>query len=229
MKGSYHSDSQRSFGPLPREEREGRGPAVHGLPRNLAALHDSRRQAGRGRVRGRPGFRRFQHPRLAGDQRERHARGPAAGDGRPGPVHHAAHPVDDLQHPGPHHPRGLFPRSPQRRPQGGQLPEEHRHRRHGLHGPGVGVLHFRRRPLRSEHPEQLLLHRQHRRPVEPRPRGEAQPGQQAPLQGRLLPRAAGRPVDGHPQRDDADAGRLRHQHRGPAPRGGHRRAGRRST
>ena len=60
-------------------------------------------------------------------------------------------------------------------------------------------------------------------PVEPRPRGEAEPGLQAALQGRLLPRPAGRPDDGHPQRDDADDDRLRHEHRGPAPRGGHRR------
>ena len=50
-----------------------------------------------------------------------------------------------------------------------------------------------------------------------------EPGLQAALQGRLLPRAAGRPDDGHPQRDDADDDRLRHGRRGPAPRGGHRR------
>ena len=32
-----------------------------------------------------------------------------------------------------------------------------------------------------------------------------EPGLQAPLQGRLLPRAADRPAAGHPHRDDADA------------------------
>ena len=36
-------------------------------------------------------------------------------------------------------------------------------------------------------------------------------------------RAAGRPDDGHPQRDDADDDRLRAGRRGPAPRSGHRR------
>ena len=60
--------------------------------------------------------------------------------------------VDDLQHPGPDHPRGLHPRSAQRRPQGGQLSEEHRHRRHLLHRPGGRVLHLRRRPLRPDAP-----------------------------------------------------------------------------
>ncbi len=98
---------------------------------------------------------------------------PAARDGRARSLLHAADAVDDLQHSGPDHPRGLHPRSAQRRPQGGQLSEEHRHRRHGLHRPRARVLHLRRRPLRSEHAERLLLHRQHRRPVEPRPRGEA--------------------------------------------------------
>ena len=61
-------------------------------------------------------------------------------------------------------------------------------------GPEIGVLHFRRHPLRPDFQQRLLLHRQHRGAVEPRPRGEAEPGLQAPLQGRLLPRAAGRPA-----------------------------------
>ena len=121
------------------------------------------------------------------------------------------------------------PRSAERRPQGGQLPEEHRHRRHVLHRPGGRVLHLRRRPLRPDGQQRLLLPRQHRRPVEPRPRREAEPGLQAAVQGRLLPRAAGRPDDGHPQRDDADDDRLRHERRGPAPRSGHRPASRKST
>ena len=214
---------------MPGEECQGRGSAVHGLPRPVAALHHSGGQAGRGRLRGRPGLRRLQHPRLAGDQRERHAGGAAAGDRHDRPVLHDSHALDDLQHPGPDHPRGLQPRSPQRRPQGRQLPEEHRHRRHGLHGSGAGVLHFRRHPLRPDVQRRLLPHRQHRGAVEPRPRGEAEPGLQAPLQGGLLPRAAGRPADEHPQRDDADADRLRHRVGGPAPRGGHRRPGAKST
>ena len=167
------SDPQRSIGVVPGKGREGRRPAVHGLPRSVAALHHPRRQARRGRVRGRPGLRRLQHPRLAGDQRERHARRAAARDGRARSVLQDPDPVDDLQHPGPDHPRGLQPRSAQRRPQGGQLPEEHGHRRHVLHRAGGRVLHLRRRPLRPDGQQRLLLPRQHRGPVEPRPRGEA--------------------------------------------------------
>ena len=77
---------------------------------------------------------------------------------------------DDLQHPGPDHAGGLHARSAQRRPQGGELPEEHRHRRHVLHRPRGRVLHLRRRPLRPASQRRLLPHRQHRRRVEPRPR-----------------------------------------------------------
>ena len=71
------------------------------------------------------GVRRLEYPRLAGDQRERHARGAAAGNGRARSVLQDPHAVDDLQHPGSDYPRGLQPRSAQCRPQGGQLPEEH--------------------------------------------------------------------------------------------------------
>ena len=126
---------------MPGKGREGRRPAVHGLPWTVAALHHPRRQARRGRVRGRAGLRRLEHPRLAGDQRERHAHRSAARDGRARSVLQDPDPVDDLQHSGPDHPRGLQPRSAERRPQGGQLPEEHGHRRH--------VLHRARRPSSS--------------------------------------------------------------------------------
>jgi len=71
----------------------------------------------------------------------------------------------------------------------------------------------------------LLLHRQHRGAMEPGTRRGSQPGLQAALQGGLLPRSARRPVDEHPQRDDARLDRVRHRGRGPAPRGGHGRAG----
>jgi glutamine synthetase len=50
-------------------------------------------------------------------------------------VHRAADAGDDLQHSGPDHARGLLARPAQRGPQGGQLPEEHGHRRHGFIGP----------------------------------------------------------------------------------------------
>ena len=50
-----------------------------------------------------------------------------------------------------------------------------------------------------------------------------EPRLQAAPQGRLLPRAAGRRADGHPQRDDAHDDRVRARRRSPAPRSGHRR------
>ena len=107
-------------------------------------------QAGRGRLRGRPGLRRLQHPRLAGDQRERHARG-ARSPRRPSLDPFTELPtlsmICNIQDPITR--EDYTPRPAQRRPQGGQLPEEHRHRRHLLHRPGGRVLHLRRRPLRS--------------------------------------------------------------------------------
>ncbi len=185
-------EAQRSVGAVPRKGRQGGRLAVHGFSRPVAALHHSGQQAGRRRVRRRAGLRRLQHPRLAGDQRERHARGAAAGNGLYRSVHHAAHAGDDLQHPGPDHARGLLPRPAQRGPQGRQLFEEHRHRRHVLHRPGGRVLHLRRRAVRLSAARRLLPPRQRRRGMEPRPRREAEPGLQASLQGRLLPGAAGR-------------------------------------
>ncbi len=91
------------------------------------------------------------------------------------------------------------PRSAERRPQGRQLPEEHGHRRHLLHGAGNRVLYLRRRALRPGIQLRFLLHRQHRGPMEPRPGRESQSRLQAAVQGRVFPRPAGRPDDGHPQ------------------------------
>ena len=67
-----------------------------------------------------------------------------------------------------------------------------------------------------------------RRPVEPRPRLSRrrhgpEPRLQAAPQGRLLPGAAGRLADGHPQRDDAHDDRVRTRRRSAASRSGHRR------
>ena len=92
---------------------------------------------------------------------------PAAGDGVRRPVHRAADDLHDLQRAGPDHARGLHPRPAERRPQDGQLPEEHRHRRHRLHRPGGRVLHLRRRSLRPDAVRGLLLDRLGRRRVEP--------------------------------------------------------------
>ncbi len=168
------SDTQRSLGAMSGKGREGDRPAVHGFPWTVAALHHPGGQARRGRVRGRAGLRRLQHPRLAGDQRERHARDSAARNGRARSVLQDPDAVDDLQHSGPDHPRGLHPRSAERGPQGRQLPEEHGDRRHVLHGAGDGVFHLRRRAFRSDGQQRFLPHRQRRRAVEPRP-GRAVP------------------------------------------------------
>ena len=103
------------------------------------------------------------------------------------------------------------------------LPEEHRHRRHLLHRPGSRVLHLRRRALRPERPTAATTSSIAKKANGTAAARKAEPGLQAALQGRLLPGAAGRPVDGSPQRDDADDDRLRPGRRGPAPRSGHRR------
>ena len=109
----------------------------------MAAFHHPRRRPRRKHLRGGPRLRRLHHPRLAGHQRVGHARHARPGDGVPRPVlqgHDADH---DLQHPGSAHQGRLHPRSPQRRPQGRQLHEVDRHRRHGLLRPGAGVLRLR--------------------------------------------------------------------------------------
>ena len=72
----------------------------------------------------------------------------------------------------------------------------------------------------------LLLPRQRRGRLEHRPRREAEPRLQAPLQGGLLPGAAVRRLHDIRTRDDADHDRVRPDDRGAAPRGRHRRAGR---
>ena len=73
--------------------------------------------------RGRPRLRRFQHPRLEGHQRIRHARqaGPRDGVHRSVLPRHDAH--ADLQHSRSADARGLHARSAQRRAQGRQLHE----------------------------------------------------------------------------------------------------------
>ena len=123
-------DTERGLGPDPAARGHDGRPPVHGLPRRLAAFRDPGRRPDRGDVRGRHRLRRLERRRLAGDQRGRPAGRPAARDGPDRPVHGAADPDDDLQHPGPDHPAGLHPRPPQHRPQGRQLHAEHRAGRH---------------------------------------------------------------------------------------------------
>ncbi len=119
------------------------------------------------------------------------------------------------------------PRPAQRRPQGGELSEEHRRGRHVLHRPRGRVLHLRRRALRPDAATSGYYYidsdeGEWNRGTDTR-QGQDEPGLQAAPQGRLLPGAAGRPADGHPQRDDADDDRVRPRRRSPAPRSGHRR------
>ena len=73
--------------------------------------------------------------------------------------------------------------------------KSHRHRRHRVLRPRGRVLHLRRRALRDQAERGLLLHRLDRGRLEHRPRrGGRQPRLQDPLQGRLLPGPAGRPL-----------------------------------
>ncbi len=84
--------------------------------------------------------------------------------------------------------------------------KSHRHRRHRVLRPGGRVLHLRRRPLRDQAERRLLLHRLDRGRLEHRPRrGGRQPRLQDPVQGRLLPGAAGRPLRRPARRDEPRA------------------------
>ena len=101
------------------------------------------------------------------------------------------------------------------------------HRRHRVLRAGGGVLRLRRRALRDQAERRLLLHRLHRGRLEHRARrGGRQPRLQDPLQGRLLPGAAGRPLRRPARPDVARARRRRHRGRARPPRGRHRRPGR---
>ena len=129
--------------------------------------------------------------------------------------------VDDLQHPGPDHARGLHARSAQRRPQGGQLPA----RAPASPTPPTSV----RKPSSSSSTTFAStrmptagfyyvdsIEGEWNRGREERP----EPGLQAAPQGRLFPGSAGRSDDGSAQRDDADDDRLRAGRRMPASRSG---------
>ena len=168
-------------------------------------------------------LRRLERRRLAGDQRGRPAGRPAARDGADRPVHGAADPDDDLQHPGSDHPSGLHPRPPQHRPQGRQLHAEHRAGRSTACWPRARVLRLRRRPVRPARARGVLPRRFGRRDVEPRPGRAAQPGLQAGLGAGLLPLSAHRQPGRPPLRDGPADGRVRHRDVGPLPRGRHRR------
>ena len=119
-----------------------------------------------------------------------------------------------LLHPRPDHRRGLLPRPAQHRPQGDGLPRLHRHRRHRLLRPRGRVLHLRQRPLRAPAPTRATTTStpstgcvEHRRRTIAR-----QPRLQDPLQGRLLPgralRPLRRPARRHGQRTSRTSGLI---------------------
>ena len=130
----------------------------------------------------------------------------------------------------PVHPRGVLARPAQRGPQGGELPGQHRHRRHRVLRRGGRVLHLRLGELRLEDERHVLRDRlrgglvEHRRAG--RGRRQPEPRLQGPPQGRLLPRRAVRPLR-RPARQDVHQPAERRLHAGArSPRGGHRRPGR---
>ena len=199
---------------------------VHGLPRHLAALHRASIRGERGDLRGRPRIRRQLDPRLAGDQRFRHARRARSGDCGDGSVHRGVDRLVHLQHRRSDHQGRIHARPAAHCPQGRSVSQVDRSRRRRLLRAGAGVLHPRRRAVRHQPARIVLPRRLGRRSLELGPRRRTEPGLQASLQGRLLPRSADRFTAGHPPRDGHDDGAGRHPRGEAAPRGGHRRSGR---
>ena len=184
-------DTARSSGLDPREGSQGRRPALHGLPRPVAALHHPGR-----------GARRSTSSRKASASTAPAIRGwqainesdmlvvPQPDTAFLDPFCQRHDADDDLQHPGPAHQGGLHPRPAQRRPQGRQLHEV---------APASPTPPTSARELEffifddvrydQTHALGVLLRRQRRGRLEHRPRREAEPRLQDPLQGGLLPRA----------------------------------------
>ena len=188
-------------------------------------------QARRGRLREGPGLRRLQHPRLAGDQRERHARRagrPTPPSSIPSCKRRRSSMVCNICDPITGEDYTRDPRNIARKAEA--ISEEHRHRRHAYFGPEAEFFIFDDiRYDQNEHEGYYHIDRVGG-PVEHGPRGE--PATWATRSATRKATSPFRPSDqltGHPQRDDADARVHRHAHRGPAPRGGHRRAVPRST
>ena len=171
---------------------------------------------------GRARLRRVVHSRIPGDQRERHAPAPRPGHRVRGSGARGADALAHLRHLRPDHAGALLPRSAVHRLQGRGVPQDHRHRDHVVLGTGGGVLHLQLGAVRPERARGLLPHRFGRGDLELRPERHAQPGSPPPLQGGLLPRAAGGPAAGRALEDHARADRSRGAGRSAAPRGGHR-------
>ena len=184
----------------------------------------------RERVRGRPGLRRLVDSRVPVHPRVRHAAPSRSGDRDHRPVPRRQDAERELLRARPVHPRAVLARPAQRRPQGRELPDQHRHRRHRLLRRRGRVLHLRLGELRLAHQRLVLRGGRDLRVVEhrraDRVRRQPQPRLQGPPQGRLFPGRPHRPLR-RPARQDAHQPDQRRLLPGEGPpRGGHRRPGR---
>jgi hypothetical protein len=91
------------------ERRRDARPQVHGLPGLVAAFLGADRGARGEFIRRGLRLRRIEHPRLAADPRERHARDSRSDDGDHGPVLRPPDDLADLQHRRPDHEGEVHP------------------------------------------------------------------------------------------------------------------------
>ena len=150
-------------------------------------------------------LRRLLDPRLAADQRVRHARHPRPGDGDDRSVLRAADAVADLQHRRPDHQAALHrdPRNIARKAEKYLKRPASPTRRTSAPRPSSSSS---TTSASSEGPNRASYYVDSRRgQLEHRPRRGPEPRLQAALQGRLLPGAADRHAARPPHRDGADA------------------------
>ena len=95
--------------------------------------------------------------------------------------------------------------------------KSHRHRRHLLLRPRGRVLHLRRRPLRPERPQRLLLRRFRRGHLELRPDEMPNLGYKPRHKEGYFPVPPTDKLRGPPHRDGHPDAGMRHRRRGPAP------------
>ena len=101
-------------------------------------------------LRGGLRHRRLEHPRLGGDQRERHAADSGPDDRIHGSVFRDADALHGRRHHRPDHAPALRPRPALDREEGRTVPAEQRARRHRLLRCRGRVLHLRQHPVRPE-------------------------------------------------------------------------------
>ena len=137
-------------------------------------------QLDEGQLRGRIRIRRLQHPRLAADQRQRHAGDSGSGHGQDGSLHPGSHAVHDLRHRRPDHAYGLLPRSAQHRQEGRGLSQKSPASATRLTmGPEAEFFIFDDIRYESDQQRRFLSHRLGRGHLEHRPRRGAEPRLQA--------------------------------------------------